>query len=115
MASYEDNMNFKFVSSSLSAFIFWCAAAQAQSPVTATCNDGSAYSGSTRSGACGHHGGVKAFDTPSAAKKVWVNTASKVYHCPNDPHYGKTNVGSYMTEASAKAAGARPSAGKVCF
>jgi hypothetical protein len=48
------------------------------------------------------------------AGKVWVNTDSKVYHCEKDSMYGKTKQGEYMTEAQAKASGARPSRGKEC-
>jgi hypothetical protein len=117
----------------------------AQATVTATCKDGSSFSGKTRSGACRGHGGVQSWDTggtapaatapaptPSAASptrppaattaaagggvgQVWVNTSSKVYHCPSDRYYGKTKQGAYMTEAAAKAAGDHPSHGKVCF
>lgn len=46
--------------------------------------------------------------------KVWLNTASNVYHCPGTRYYGTTKAGSYMTEEEAKAKGARPDHGKVC-
>ncbi len=107
-------MRLSFIAYAASAWIVGCVAAHAQAPVTATCNDGSAYSGKARSGACSHHGGVKAFDTAAPAGQVWVNTKSKVYHCPGDANYGKTKTGAYMTEAAAKAEGDRPSAGKTC-
>jgi hypothetical protein len=46
--------------------------------------------------------------------KVWVNTASKVYHCPSDRWYGKTRQGAYMTEAEAKAKGNHADHNKPC-
>ena len=48
------------------------------------------------------------------ADKVWLNTATNVYHCPGTKYYGTTKAGSYMTEAEAQAKGARPDHGKLC-
>jgi hypothetical protein len=116
----------------------------AQTPaVTATCKDGTAFSGAARSGACRGHKGVQSWGDATAPSstttpatttspsttnpvpaqathsvpgngQVWVNTQSKVYHCPDDRDYGHTKQGTYMTEAAAKAEGDRPSRGKVC-
>jgi hypothetical protein len=114
--------------------------AQDTTTVTATCKDGTAFTGTKRSGACRGHGGVQSWGAASTATspvatpppsmattnqrtapspgggagQVWVNTASKVYHCPGTRWYGKTKHGSYMSDAEAKAQGARPDHGKVC-
>jgi hypothetical protein len=116
------------------------ARAQSTGTVTATCKDGTAFTGTKRAGACRGHGGVQSWGeatspanalsqpgtqpaptttqrttpAPAGAGQVWVNTASKVYHCPGTRWYGKTKQGSYMSEAEARAQGARPDHGKAC-
>ena len=113
---------------------------QSTATVTASCKDGTVFTGTKRSGACRGHGGVqswgettspanapsqsaaqpapttseRAAPTPGGAGQVWVNTASKVYHCPGTRWYGKTKQGSYMSEPEARAQGARPDHGKAC-
>ena len=42
-----------------------------------------------------------------SARKVWVNTATGVYHRDGDVWYGKTKQGEYMTEDEAIRAGYR--------
>ena len=109
--------------------------AQDTNTITATCKDGTTFSGTRRSGACRGHGGVQTWGGPAVATpaappqqaptatpssrvapagQVWVNTASKVYHCPGTRWYGKTKQGEYMSESAAKAEGARPDHGKAC-
>jgi hypothetical protein len=123
------------------------APAGAPAGATGLCNDGSYWTGASKSGACRGHKGVKAWyastaagaapaaaapaaKTASPAKTatatsttptpgggpglVWLNTSTKVYHCPGTKYYGTTKAGAYMTEAAAKAKGAHPDAGKPC-
>jgi hypothetical protein len=45
---------------------------------------------------------------------VWVNSSTNVYHCYGTQFFGTTKAGNYMSEADAKAAGARPDRNKPC-
>jgi hypothetical protein len=114
--------------------------AQGTGKVTATCKDGTSLTGAKRPGACRGHGGERSWGaaeattipmnapaqlatpertttrgaTPAPASngQVWVNTDSRVYHCPGTRWYGKTKEGAYMSEAQAQ--GAKPDHGKAC-
>jgi micrococcal nuclease len=55
-----------------------------------------------------------AISTPSGSVRVWVNTSSRVYHCPGTRYYGKTARGAFMTEAEANVKGHRPAYGRRC-
>lgn len=137
------------------------APAGAPGGATGLCNDGTYWTGASKSGACRGHKGVKtwyaaATPTPAAAPasppapapttpprpaassasasqaqsapksstmtpapgggagQVWLNPATNVYHCEGTKYYGTTKAGAYMTEAAAKAKGARPDHGKPC-
>lgn len=50
----------------------------------------------------------------SADLKVWVNMRSGVYHCPENPWYGKTKSGEYMTESEALMRGYHAAGGRAC-
>jgi hypothetical protein len=58
-----------------------------------------------------------AVDTQSAGNptvKVWVNTNSRVYHCPGTRWYGTTKRGEFMTQCEAQSKGYRPAYGATC-
>lgn len=46
--------------------------------------------------------------------KVWVNTDSRVYHCPSSPDYGTTREGEYMSEAAARGSGYHAAGRDAC-
>jgi len=50
----------------------------------------------------------------SATVRVWVNTASGVYHCPGTRWYGNTKRGEFMTQGEAQSKGYRPAYGAAC-
>ena len=45
-------------------------------------------------------------------KRVWVNSNSRVYHCPGTRYYGNTAHGEYMTESEAQQRGNRAAYGR---
>ena len=51
---------------------------------------------------------------PVEPSRVWVNTSSRVYHCPGTRYYGKTARGDYMAEDEAQRVGHRPANGRQC-
>ena len=50
----------------------------------------------------------------TAAGKVWVNTSSRVYHCPGTRYYGTTKNGVFLAKREADAQGFRPAGGRAC-
>jgi hypothetical protein len=50
----------------------------------------------------------------SSRVRVWLNTSSRVYHCPGSEYYGRTARGEYLTEAEARRRGGRPTGGRPC-
>ena len=52
--------------------------------------------------------------TPAASIRVWVNTASNVYHCPGTRYYGQTTRGMYLTQTEAQQNGYRAAYGREC-
>lgn len=55
---------------------------------------------------------VASAQTAAPAGKVWSTGAT--YHCPGTRYFGTTKTGSYMGEAEAAKAGAKPARGKTC-
>jgi hypothetical protein len=50
----------------------------------------------------------------NASTRVWVNTASGVYHCPGTRYYGATKRGKYLSEQDARDQGYRGAYGRTC-
>jgi len=52
--------------------------------------------------------------SPVRQSQVWVNTSTRVYHCPGTRWYGATTQGTYLSEPEAQAGGYRPARGRGC-
>lgn len=101
----------KSAAASTSAATPSAAPAPAATPAPAPAAPSSSSKASTRSS------GSRAAKTPAPGGGpglVWVNSGTNVYHCYGTEFYGTTKAGKYMSEADAKAAGARPERNKPC-
>lgn len=101
----------KSAAASTSAATPAAAPAPAATPAPAPAAPSSSSKASTRSS------GSRAAKTPAPGGGpglVWVNSGTNVYHCYGTEFYGTTKAGKYMSEADAKAAGARPERNKPC-
>jgi hypothetical protein len=122
-----------FLQSFAFCLVLLCGAGYAQSPGAATPDKSASPPPSTSSSKAKSAAPASASESASAPKakktatakettaaagggagKVWVNTDSKVYHCPGTRYYGKTKTGEYMSESDAKAKGNRGDHNKAC-
>lgn len=60
------------------------------------------------------HAAAQQPTAPVKEVTVWVNSSSRVYHCPGTRYYGTTARGKYLTESAARSGGNRPAYGKAC-
>ena len=60
------------------------------------------------------HAKAAAAAAGSGPGMVWVNKATKTYHCSTDKWYGKTKNGEYLSETDAKTQGFHAAHGKAC-
>ena len=93
------------------------ASAAGTAPATSAANPPLAPSGPVTSAPAAKPSTPAAQAAPAAGGgpgMVWVNTASKVYHCQGTAYYGKTKAGKYVTEDAAKAEGDHADHGKPC-
>jgi S1/P1 Nuclease len=56
----------------------------------------------------------KTLKAGDSSVRVWVNTKSGAYHCPDTRWYGNTKNGEYMSESEAMKSGYHPAGGKAC-
>jgi hypothetical protein len=73
---------------------------------------GAAQGAANAAGAMGNAAGgmASAATKPNcgAVQAVWVNLATKRYHLPGDPAYGRSRHGEYLCPSQAQAQGFRP-------
>src|SRR5215467_6414458 len=69
---------------------------------------------STRSSGNRNKGTTTATGAGNPDAKVWVNTATGVYHCAGTKWYGKTKAGEYMTQREALEKNFHADHGKAC-
>jgi hypothetical protein len=58
---------------------------------------------------------VSLFLTSLNAQEVWLNSKSRVYHCPGTQWFANTKSGRLIKESDARTSGYRPAYGRPCF
>jgi len=112
--SYTSNATKKGACAGHKGVKSWYAAAAAPAASAAPAAAPVAPAGPTKPAVAAPAAATKTAAAPASPSDVWVNSATKVYHCPGSKWYGKTKQGEYMSESAAKAAGDHADHGKAC-
>ena len=87
------------------------ATASAQEALTASCKDGTNWSGARRAGACRGHGGVEAFGAPAATATQPANSAPASAAAATAPVTAPATTGASAPSAMARPASSAASGG----
>jgi hypothetical protein len=104
-------MRLKLLAALLGAGALMLSGAYAQTSVTATCKDGSSFSGASKSGACRGHGGVGTWGTTSTAGAIGTTAASTDTKAADATPTGRTTDTPAATRTRTTQTPAKPGGG----